>query len=255
MSKKGIIISIISLIVVLVLLIGTLVAGLFGNFSLNFINREYKKVVFSKTYDIKDINIDASVGNVYLKYATDDKVKVEIASKEKYVTVTDDEDSINITVKGPKCKFLCVNTKASRVTVYLPKDYAQKISVDLDMGDLKASKFKKLSLDVQNDMGDVKLDGVSRLTGKLNMGDFKVKNIYNYVNIKNNMGDIKIDNLTITKDSTIKSSMGDIKIKNTNNIYIDAHVNMGDVKIKNNKRKAKNSLKITNHMGDIKVNY
>ena len=255
MTKKGIIVSIISLIVVLILLGGILLVGLFGDFNFSFFNREYKKIVFSETYeDIKDIDIDTSLGNVHIEYSSDDKIKVEIASKEKYIDVKENDTELSIKVRGPKCKFFCINSKVSRITVYLPKEYAKKVSVNLDMGDLHVANFKNLSLDVKNDMGDVKVDGVASITGKVSMGDFKIKNVYKYINIKNNMGDIKIDNLTIKKDSTIKNSMGDVKIHNAKNIYIDAHVSMGDIKINKNNRNAKNALKITSSMGDIKVN-
>ena len=255
MTKKGIIFSIVGLTIVLILLLGVLFVGLLGvNF--NFISREYKKVVFTEVYDdVEDIKIDANLGNIYLKYSDNDSIKVEIASKEKYVDVKDEEGIININVKGPQCKFLCVNTKASRITIYLPKDYANKVYANLDMGDLKTADFKNLKLEVDNDMGDVKVDGVASLSGKVSMGDFKIQKIYNYVNIKNNMGDIKIDNLTITKNSNIKSNMGDVKITKTNDIFIDAHTSMGDVKVKKSNRKAKYSITIKNDMGDIKVNY
>ena len=255
MTKKGIIGSIIGLVVLLVLLLGVLLAGIFS-ININFGKNEYKKVVFEQTYtDLKAINIDASYGNVYLKYSKDDKIRVEIASKKDYIDVTNKENNLTIKVKGPKCKFFCVGKKASRITIYLPKEYETKINVKLDLGDLNAVDFKKLSIDVENNMGDIKIDGVASLTGKNKMGDFKIKKIYEYVNIKNSMGDIKINNLTIKRNSNIKSNMGDIKIGKTNDIYIDAHVNMGDVKIKKNNRKAKYSLKIKNNMGDIKVNY
>ena len=256
MTKKGIIGSIIGLVVVLVLLLGVLLVAMFSNINLNFFNREYKKVVYDQTFEtIKDIKIDANMGNINLKYSLDDTIRVEIASKEKYVEVNDNDDVLEIKVKGPKCKFMCFNARASRVTVYLPKNYANKVSANLDMGDIHVANFKKLSLSVDNDMGDVKIDGVANLTGKVSMGDFKVKNIYNYVNIKNNMGDIRITNLNINKNSTIKNNMGDIKITKTNDIYIDAHVSMGDVKVKKNNRKGKYELKIKCDMGDIKVNY
>ena len=258
MSKKGIIFSIVGLIVVLLLLLGTLLIGMFSNinFSFNF-KREYKKVVFTETYDdLNKIDIDTNIGNVYLKKSSDDKIKVEIASKEKYVDVkNDDNNNLTINVKGPKCNFLCFNQKASRITIYLPKNYDKKITVKQDLGDLKAANFKKLTLNVQNNLGDVKVEGVASLTGKLKMGDVKAENIYNYISIKNNMGDIKIENLTLTKDSTIKNNMGDIKIEKTNNIYIDAKTSMGDVKIKNNNRKGKYVLNAHTDMGDIKVNY
>ena len=258
MSKKSIIFSIVGLIVVLLLLLGTLLFGMFSNIKLNFgFKREYKKIVFTETYDnLNKIDIDVNIGDVYFKNSSDDKIKVEIASKEKYVDVKNNENNeLTINVKGPKCNFLCFNQKASRITVYLPKDYDKKITVKQDLGDLKAADFKKLALNVQNNLGDVKVDGVASLTGKLKMGDVKAENIYSYINIKNNMGDIKIANLSLTKDSTIKDNMGDIKIEKTNNIYIDAKTNMGDIKVKNNNRKGKYALAVHTDMGDIKVNY
>ena len=258
MSKKGIIFSIIGLIVVLLLLLGTLLIGMFSNINLSFsFKNEYKKVVFLETYDdLSKIDIDTNVGNVYIKRSDDDKIKVEIASKEKYVDVTNnDKNELSVNVKGPKCNFLCFNQKASRITIYLPKNYDKKVTVKQDLGDLRVANFKKLSLKVQNNLGDVKVTGVASLTGNLKMGDVKAENIYSYVNIKNNMGDIKIVNLTLTKDSTIKNNMGDIKIEKTNSIYIDAKTNMGDVKIKKNNRKGKYVLNAHTDMGDIKVNY
>ena len=254
MNKKSIIFSIVGLVVVLIILLIVLFAGMFGNFA--FVNREYKTVVFDKTYEnVEEISIAAYTGNINLKYSDDDTVRVEIASKKKYVNVKNEDNKLTINVKGNKCNFMCFNTKSSHITVYLPKNYNKKVIASLDLGDIHVVNFKKLTLDVSNDLGDIKIDGVANLTGKAKMGDIKVKNVYSYINIKNNMGDIKIDNLTITKDSTIKNNMGDIKITKTNNIYVDADVDLGDVKVKKNNRKADISLKIKNNMGDIKVNY
>lgn len=261
MSKKVIIglISFLSLIVIALTSVFVYLLTSGFKFSLIF-GSEYKKVVFNETYEnnFKKIIIENDVGSVHVVQSQDDNIKVEITGKDKdkyldKIKVTNDNNILNIKIND-KHGFFSFNTKYSRITVYIPKNYNQKMSIKTDIGNIYVDSFTKLNLKVSSDTGNINILKARNINANCDMGNIKIKNALNYVSIKNDMGNIKITNLNINKDSIIKNNMGNITISKTNDIYIESKTNLGNNKVKGSNRKSDITLIIKNDLGNINVN-
>ncbi len=272
MKSKGFIISLIVLLTIAIISLSVLMIKMIGgtyNFSFNHVISKEK--VLDETYDVMDINIDSNYGNVYIKENKENKIKVVVYGDKKRTSAKVENNTLNIESKSKKCRGFCFNMKVTRIKVYVPADYKNKIVIDTDAGDTKADKFNNLVLDVKTKAGDIEADTLKRaniktsagdieiekansLTCKTKAGDIKVGTINKYVNLSTKAGDIKINTLNITKNSKIKTEVGDIKIETTNDIYIDANTKVGDTNIGKNNRKSDLELKVKTKVGDIKVN-
>ena len=289
-----------SLAIFLVILLTIVVAALTGGFiyMLNnnipfsfdwFVgeNKYSTTLVEAKTFDtIKDINIYSKNGDVTIEESEDNKISVEFYSdkvEEEYI-----KDGNEINVKLYNKAGFAFNFKTDRILVKLPKEYANKISINNNVGDIKITSIDSASTNIvstigdiniesindaniTNDIGDIKIEKINTIisvnkTGdvkinnvneadiKVDTGDIKITNLNNKMNIKSGIGDVKIENVTLTSNSTINGSTGDVIIKNITGAYVEANTKIGDVKVNNTDRKSDIVLTINNSTGDIKVN-
>ena len=214
--------------------------------------------ILEKVYDeeftdeFKLIDVDVEVADVYVKVSEDDKTYIKVYNYEELTDVKVSSDTIKITAKTKKCFMFC-NNKGGKVEIYLPVDYSNNIKIRSDVGDINVDEFKKASLEVDTNVGDLEVDKIKNVIAKSDVGDIKIDNIYEYVKIKTNVGDVRIKNLHITKDSEIDSEIGDVRIQNSNDIYVDAKPSVGEAKVHTNNRKSEITLKVTSSVGDIDV--
>ena len=257
MKSKGLIITLIVILCILLVGLVILFIGLLNNgfkFNFRFTNNISENLVVDKTYDNLFDEIKISTDAADIEIVESDTFKLEIYGNEKYVTVNDNTNILDIDVKSEKCNFFCINVTISKVVVYLPSSYDKKITIDNHYGDVKIDNFDNLILDATINAGDIKVESVFDIKAKNNYGDIKIGKVNNYLDLSNDCGDIKIEEININKDSKIDDSLGNIKIGKTNEINIEADTDLGDVKVKNNYRKSDITLKIENNCGDIKVN-
>ena len=292
MKNKKIIIGLI-IFLVLIFLIGSFffIKVLIGKDKSWMIFSNYKvseEKVFSKEYDnvFNEVNIVSDFADINVKESESAKVKVVIYGKKGNFKVSTDEN-LNIKIKREDCRFFCLDATASKVDVYLPKDFSKKIKIENNYGDIKVASFLESKVDLSNDCGDVLVKEVKNAKIKVDYGDIKVERIesgevendcgdiyigevktiktsnsygdieigkvLSELNIENDCGDISIDEVNLNKDSFIKDDYGDINIGKTNEIFIDAKVDLGDVEINKNYRKSLITLQIKNDCGDIIV--
>lgn len=231
--------SIITLIVVLSILaigvIGLLVMlltnnitfhGLFGNVNFSTSKTIIHDEYYENKYNLIDIN--NSLGDIYLFNSEDEKIHVVVYGEEDMLSIEDNE-SLKIKYKGKSCFGFCFNYEAAKIEVYIPTDYDKKIKVENSAGNIKVNDFPSAILDIDSDLGDTKIGNIKELNIVSDAGDIDVNSV-NRIKAENNLGDIKIDKVTEYLD--IEDDCGDIKIKN-----IDI----------------KESSRITNNMGDIKI--
>ena len=291
MKNKGLIITLISIMSLLVISLIVFMIVFINKrptFNFNFkIGEVTEEIQIDKEYEemFKEINIDSTAANIEIKKSTDNIIKLKTYSKENESKEEVNNDTLTIKIENEICKHFCINTKISKIELYIPENYENKININNKYGDIEIDKFENLNIDINEDAGDVKIDTINTANinnkygdikieninkGNIkasagdieiintknikienNYGDVKIDNINEYVNIKANCGNIKIDNLNIIEDSSIEDDYGDIKINNTN-AHVDAHTDLGETKINNNQSDI--TLKITNNCGDIRVN-
>lgn len=292
MKNKGLIITLISIISLLIISLIILMYAVINkkisfNFSLGFSSEIIEEIQIDKKYEenFKEININTNAAKIEIKKSEDDMIKLKAYSKEGYSKEEANNDTLTITVENEECKFLCMNIKMAKVELYIPEDYENKININNKYGDIEIDKFENLELEINEDAGDIKIGSVNTAvvdnkygdididyikigTITASAGDIKINNANN-LKIENKYGDIELNN--VNEYVNIQADCGDIEINNLNiiedsnilnnygdieikntNAYVDAHTNLGDSKINNNQSNV--TLKIENKCGDIEVN-
>jgi len=293
MQNKGVIITLIVLFSIIALsLLAFMIVLLQGNIkSPKFfrITKVSTTKIYDQTYEenFKNIEIDADVSDIYIKKSLDNKVRVIVYGEKKELKVQNTKEELKVRFQEKKCIGICLNMKKSKVEVYIPESYQEKLTIKNNYGDIKIDHFSEASIEVEEDCGDVSIIAGKKIIVNNNYGDIKVgeakfaklkescgditvrkvediivennygdieiKTVLNSVHAKEDCGDIEINTLSIKKDSSIKNSFGNIEIGRTNEIYIDAQTDLGEVEIERNSRSAKNTLTIKNNCGDITV--
>lgn len=293
MENKGLIVL---LIILLTIISIVLLTGMFlminGKFRFNIFggHKVSTELIAEEEYEnkFKKVDIDTGAADVYIKESDSNKVKVLIYGEKEDTKLEKTDEELKIDIHENKRHFFSFGVEMSKVEVYIPKDYKEKIIIKNAYGNIEIGKFLNAEMEIsedcgdisiqsakkaqiKNDYGDIKLEEaeeadikqsagnvevgkVKDIQVKNNFGDIKIKEVTNYIEADEDCGEIKIDKVTLNKNSRIKNNFGDVKIGNTNEIFIEAKTDMGDVKINNNYHKSDVSLKIDNDCGDIKVN-
>ena len=291
MKNKGLIITLISIFSLLTISLIILMHILINNktsfgFKFNYKQESYE-LQLEKNYEeiFNEINIDTKSANIEIKKSDDNIIKLKSYSYEGATTEQVRNNKLSIEIEEETCKFLCINTKISKLELYIPENYENKININNKYGNVTIDKFENLDVDIEENAGNVKIDTVNTANidnkygnveieninkgniiasaGNIEIknsnnlkienkyGNVELSNVNEYVNIDAKCGSIKIDNLNITEDSYINNDYGDIKVKHTS-AYVNAKVKLGDSKINNNQSDV--TVNITNNCGDIEVN-
>lgn len=295
MKNRGWIIPLIVLLIVLILvLIGIMIFFLNGNhsfygFHFNFGYRVSEELVLDKTYEnlFEEISIDTNASEISVLESIDSNIRVVVYGEKERLEIEDEYQKLKIQYEEKKCIGFCFKKTIGKVVVYLPRDYANKLIVNNQFGDIKVGTFTEASLEIvenygdievaevkhanlKNDYGDISLKKaesasikqscgdvyigtIQEIDVKNSYGDITIENVLKSLNVEDNCGDIKINHITLEKSSTIKNDLGDIEIGSTNEIYLDAKTSLGDVDIRNNYRKSEITLTIRNNCGDIEI--
>ena len=250
-----------------------------------------ENLIFDKTYTekYKEIEINATAGDIEITNENTEEVKVMIYGEESNNKVNTTEEKLTITSNQETCKgFFCIHLKITKIKVTLPNNYDGKIKITNNFGDIQIGDFANAELAVKMDAGDIEVgkiltgtienkygdisveEAIQELTIKEDCGDVELKETYQ-VNVENKYGDIKIQrvnhsmkieddcgdieikSVNLQENSSIKNDYGDIEIGSTNQIYIDAKTNLGKVDINNNYPKSNITLTIEDSCGDIEV--
>ena len=288
-NKALIIVLIVGLSIITISSIVFFTNVIFNRLHISIGTKESGKLVLDKNYKNKfdEINIKSKAGKIEIK-SGDDEIRVVIHGDKDKTKVKEDDKSLNIESSTKACKGICFNHKVAKIEVYVPSDYAKKINIESNFGDIKVGNFKKADLiakldagdikveniknakiknhfgdvrinnskklDVKEDAGDVRIGIVKNIKVINKFGDIRIKEVNEYLDLNEKAGDIRIEKVNLTKSSKINNSLGDIKIESTNDIYINAKVDVGSTKVNKSNRKSDIELTITCKAGEIKVN-
>ncbi len=293
MKNKGVIITLIVLLSILVLgIISLLVFFLTGSRHVGFIsfgNSVSTELVFDKVYqqNFDEVTINTSTGNIEIKVSKDEDIHVRIYGDKERTNVEEKKQQLFIETKSKKCFGFCFNQKMAKVEVELPASFENKINIKNNYGDVAIASFLNANIKVDEDAGDVSILGgrevivdnhygdieieeakeikvkesagdvsigkVEKVQVENNYGDIKIREVTGSMDIEQDCGDVKVEKIDLTQNSSIENNLGEIKIGSTNEIYIDAKTSLGDVKINENYTKSDITLKLKNSCGDIRV--
>ena len=100
------------------------------------------KLVAEEEFEIKDLDIDSSVGDVLIETKDTEKVKVEIYSdrvKEYKLESKDDKIIVKFDEKNSGFSFF---SKSSVIKIYVPTGYDKNIKAVMNVGDLKSRNLR-----------------------------------------------------------------------------------------------------------------
>lgn len=196
--------------------------------------------------DGKDFEIDMDIGDVEVKRGSKSQIRF-VNIKSDYVSIKEEKGKQKITIKHPKVWNL-QNDGYIEVTLS-EKDLNLEIDANMGCVCVEDLSFAKLSIDC--DLGDIDLNNVMTSNCEIdqNAGDITMNGTFlNKTEIENDMGDIDITLTGKEEDYNIKidNDLGDTSVG-------DEYYS-GSSKITQNK-KAKHALSVSNHMGDINVQF
>ena len=186
------------------------------------------ELVLDEVYqnDFEKIEIISEAGDIYVKQADSSDVRVVLYGEKEYTKVDVSNNKLFVESNMKKCSGICFNRKISKVEIYLPKDYSNSIKVVNNYGDIDIEKFNNASIVIEEDCGDIDIDGADEVQVNNNLGDISIGRV-NKANIEQSAGDVVIENVN---DVVVENNLGDIEIKNVNN-YLKLLADCGDIEV------------------------
>lgn len=261
MKNNGLIITaIILLSIVVFLLVMFLVMCLTGRISFRGImfgiGSKSTNVIYDNQFeleDIKNIEIREDAGDIIIKEASEDYIKVVLYgddSNDAKVDLNNGKLDIDNTHKRTRI----FGGRKNEIIIYMPSSYSNEIKVKNDYGNCEITDLENATVDIDCDAGNVEIGKIKNATIKCDYGNIEAKEILNKCEIKADCGNIKIDRISIQENSNIKANLGNVDINNTNDIYIEADVDLGKTNINNNNRNSNITLKVDCDCGNITIN-
>ncbi len=251
--------------IVLIVIFSVVILGLGALMVIGIANKGFgfsvenvsENLAFEEEYSLeKFTSIDAKIkaGKITVHSTQDDMARVKFyADKTSAAYVLNDGDVLKIEDKNDECHFICLNFRGVNVEVYLPDSYNGAIRIDVDAGRIETGDFRSASLDIYDDMGDVKLGVAKDIRAELDMGKLSLADCLGRLNIDNDMGDVEIRELHLIDNSEIKLDMGSLKIESVGDVRVDAEVDLGNKDVTGGNHKSDIVLKVRNSMGDITI--
>ena len=202
----------------------------------NLFNRQSNTLIDSNEFEgVESITVETNMSDIHIEYSNDDKYKVELYSdnvKEHSITLNTKDLKVVLYDKDR----IGIFPKQSRVMLYIPKEYKDRIDITTNTGDVNAYAFKDATfkvkvttgdidideantLDLITTTGDIKNNNVETINAKCTTGDIRLGTVNNVLNLQTTTGDIRIDTINLKESSNIQTTTGDVRISNKNNIY------------------------------------
>ena len=254
--KKVTLVSIISLVVGVVLLLGgmALMGFDFKNFST--VNSEVNTHEITESFDNISINVDTA--DVRFAQSQDGKCTVVCKenSKAKHsVSVTDGTLTVQYQNELKWYENIGINVEKRCITLYLPQTAYSSLTVDSDTGDVEMpAPFTFQNASVTTDTGDIswKATVVNSLSLAVDTGDIEVKNINaNPLTIESNTGDVELSGVECTTLS-VTTDTGKVDLTNVRCQNLSIKTDTGDVECEN--VIAIEKITVETDTGDVELN-
>lgn len=258
-NKTPVIILIILLTIIIFFLVIFLIQYLCGGkIGIISIGTKKSEIIYEEEFKLEEINnidIKQDVGNIILKEAKDDKIQLLVyGEKVGDIKVNLNHNKLEIDYTIQK-KFTLFNFGSSKKDIILsiPSSYYNEIKIKNDLGNCEISNLENATLDIECNAGNVEVEKIKKVKIKCNMGEVKIQEIKNKCDIVVKAGNVQVTKLLIQEDSNIKSDLGNVYIGETNDVYIEGHVDLGNSNINGSNRNSNVTLKIECNCGNIKI--
>ena len=200
---------------------------------------KYRTTTHEITEEFKNISIKVDTSDVEFFYTTDSKITViatEYENSTHSIKVEDGTLKIETTDTRKWYEHISLfNFQSPKVSVYLPFGNYEKLSINLDTGDVKMpNDLNFSSIDIVSDTGDV----------------INYASATEYIKIQTTTGDVKLEKIS-TNEITIIVTTGDVKINDVACKTFTSNGNTGDISLIN--VIVRDNLTIFRSTGDVEL--
>ena len=191
------IIKIFLYVVLIIILLGIMMLGLFNReFTFNF--GDYEKVeLYNEIYSLEDVlelNVNMVSTDITIRNSEDENIRVIINGKEdrkdKY-SISNDNKNLKIDEKAYSsfCFGFCFYS--DEVIVYLPKSFNNNINIKGTSSDVNIMDSYDSKMDIHTVSGEIKVQDANDIVVKTTSGDIDINDALN-VEVKTTSGDIVV---------------------------------------------------------------
>ncbi len=219
--------------------------------------------------NVRNIDIDHSIGKLIIKTSDNDEVIVETTDVTKDFTIKQ-RDNGDLYIKDEQ-EFINVFgnniNKNRRIVVYLPEELVvDKFDIDAGAGNIEIEDLKAKKLVLAAGFGNIDGDGITAdsCTLESGVGNISFYNVdFNNFDIEGGVGNIKVDGVLYGK-TTVESGVGNIRLivrGNINDYNINAEKGIGTIKVNGNSlnqignKNASNFMSIEGGIGNIDIDF
>lgn len=217
----------------------------------------YKTNTYDINQDFNNISFETEFVNIEFNLSNDGKCKVGCFEDENEKSSVSVENQ-TLTVKSAKNKkwyeYIGVNFSEPKITVYLPKNQYDLLSVKNNSGSIEIPKDLNFAdIDINLTTGDVNLlSAVSeKIKIKTTTGNIVLKNaVADTLDLSVKTGDITAYNLECNGEIKADVTTGSVNLSDVNCNNFSSNGNTGDIMLNN--VISKNQISIERTTGDIK---
>ena len=193
--------------------------------------------------------------NTYTANGAFDKISISVDTTEIEFLPTDNKDCSIVCIEDEKVKhsakvqngtlvidtvdtrkwydFIGVSLGVPKMTVYLPQNEYNSLSIETDTGDITVPKdFSFKNIEIDGDTSDINcFASVSDILEiELSTGDINIDNVtLGRLDLSTSTGDITLKNVITTGSLSIETDTGDVKFKDSDADEIYVETSTGDV--------------------------
>lgn len=209
------------------------------------------------TEDFSNISIIADIEDIRILASTDNTASVIFVEEEKQRHSADViNGTLNISFNDTREwyeKIGIFSTKGPTITLYLPNNSYNALSINSDTSDIFLPKdFTFNSIEIKNSTGDIEcfststgLIKITASTGDIEMTDTAA----GALELTTTTGDMEIENITCTGDIKIAVTTGEAELSNITCSNLYSIGDTGDIELEN--VIAQGSFNITRTTGDV----
>jgi len=209
--------------------------------NLNYRGKIEEKITkdgISKDYDIKELKLTNSFGDIEIRKGNSNEIRLEANVTVQY----NDENKARNYIKD------AIRIEEGQITnIYIDKISSNR-SRDYEkaMVDFIVYIPKGITVDIQNSFGDIDVESAGKTTVKNSHGDIKLVDCSKDVEVENSFGRIEMENIGGNIDAS--SSNGDIRIEDVAG-SIDTETSFGNIRINN----VKGNVVAESRNGNVKI--
>lgn len=201
---------------------------------------EYKTEVYNPDGEFNKITIDTDITEIELVPSENKECKVVCFESEKaehYAAVEDGTLVISSTDKRKWYENIGISLKTPKITVYLPQNSYNSLSVESDTGNITVPEtlsFKTVQINGHTSDIGFFASVSDTVQIKVNSGNISVGTLTaDSLSLAAGTGDIKVNSVSINNGINIKTSTGTVKLTDISCGSILADSNTGDMSFKN----------------------